>query len=124
MHLLDANVLITAHNQYYPIDMVPEFWDWLAFMGELGDVKIPIELLEEITDGGPKEDLLKDWVRVEANKAAILFTEEADAELVDRVLRRGYAPDLNDTEIETIGSDPFLIAYALVSPATRCVVTT
>ncbi|WP_410001046.1 DUF4411 family protein [Rhizobium leguminosarum] len=27
MHLLDANVLITAHNLYYPIQRVPEFWD-------------------------------------------------------------------------------------------------
>ena len=26
LYLLDANVLITAHNLYYPIDAVPEFW--------------------------------------------------------------------------------------------------
>nr|WP_234706678.1 DUF4411 family protein [Ensifer aridi] len=27
VYLLDANVLITAKNQYYPIHRVPEFWD-------------------------------------------------------------------------------------------------
>ena len=26
LYLLDANVLITAHNLYYPIDSVPEFF--------------------------------------------------------------------------------------------------
>jgi hypothetical protein len=30
------------------------------------------------------------------------------------VLEQGYAPDLDDTEIEKIGRDPFLIAHALV----------
>src|SRR5687768_8991613 len=34
-----------------------------------------------------------------------------------------YAPDLSDIEIEAIGRDPFLIAYA-VGRAKRCVVTT
>ena len=29
MDLLDANILIVANNTYYPIDAVPEFWDWL-----------------------------------------------------------------------------------------------
>ena len=26
---------------YYPIERVPEFWDWLAEMGRLGRVKVP-----------------------------------------------------------------------------------
>ena len=36
LHLLDANVLITAHNQYYPIDQVPEFWGWLQHQAASG----------------------------------------------------------------------------------------
>ena len=51
MHLLDANVLITAHNLYYPIGRFPEFWDWLVHMGEAGEIKVPVEILEEITEG-------------------------------------------------------------------------
>lgn len=34
----------------------------------------------------------------------------------------GYAPDLSESEIEKIGKDPFLIAYALAS-SDRVVVT-
>jgi len=26
LYLLDANVVITAHNTYYGLDAVPEFW--------------------------------------------------------------------------------------------------
>jgi hypothetical protein len=38
------------------------------------------------------------------------------------VLEHGYAPDLNDVEVEKIGKDPFLIAAALEG-ADRTVVT-
>jgi hypothetical protein len=50
--------------------------------------------------------------------------EAADPRLVARVIDQGYAPDLTDDEVEKIGRDPFLIAYALVAPQERCVVST
>ncbi len=46
-----------------------------------------------------------------------------DADLVNAVIEAGYAPDLTDTELEEIGRDPFLIAYAKAGND-RCVVTT
>ena len=45
--LLDANVLITAHRDYYPVTRVPEFWDWLLHHAEAGRVKMPLEILDE-----------------------------------------------------------------------------
>jgi hypothetical protein len=39
------------------------------------------------------------------------------------VTERGYADDLKDDEIEKIGRDPFLVAYALADVQNRCVVT-
>ncbi|MBI3897102.1 MAG: DUF4411 family protein [Gammaproteobacteria bacterium] len=124
LYLLDANVLITANNLYYPVKAVPEFWAWLAHQGTTNDLKMPIETFEEVKDGGKniEKDLLFAWVN--ANKAAILLDEEASAELVRRVVEEGYAPDLTDDEVEQIGRDPFLIAYALASPGDRCIVTT
>lgn len=56
LYLLDANVLITAHNNYYPIDRFPEFWDWLAHQGNQGNLKIPVEIYEEIKEGGTDKD--------------------------------------------------------------------
>jgi hypothetical protein len=43
--------------------------------------------------------------------------------LFSGVLEEGYAPDLKDQELEVIGSDPFLIAYAMAR-IDRTVVTT
>lgn len=126
LYLLDANVLITAHNQYYPLDGVPEFWAWLHHVAADGKVKIPLEVYEEIKDGGTdeKKDLLFAWIKDAENKAAMLLAEEADPALVTTVIQQGYANDLSDDEIEQLGRDPFLIAYALMAPADRCVVTT
>ncbi len=126
LYLLDANVLITAHSLYYPIDVVPEFWAWLVHKGGAGDLKMPLENYEEVKDGSTdgEKDPLFGWIKADENKAAILFEEKVDAELVARVINEGYAPDLTDDEVLQIGRDPFLIAYALASPVDRCVVTT
>ena len=52
LYLLDANVLIDANRDYYPIARVPEFWDWLLEMGRLGRIKIPLEIYEEVITPG------------------------------------------------------------------------
>ena len=80
LYLLDANVLITAHNLYYPIDGVPEFWAWLVHKGEADDLKMPLENYEEVKDGSTDEekDLLFGWIKAEEVKAAILFDEAVE----------------------------------------------
>ena len=118
LYLLDANVLITAKNQYYEFGRVDQYWEWLAFQAEQGHVKIPIEIYEEITIG--KDDLAA-WART--NKEALLLEEEVDIGLVQHVTAAGYAPNLTDIELEAVGRDPFLIAYALVDIENRTVVT-
>ncbi len=121
IYLLDANVLITANNNYYPIDRVPEFWEWLFFHANTGNVKMPLEIIEEVLAGTDKNDLLLDWMK--DNKEVFLLTEDVDPVLLQQVVEEGYAPDLNDSEVEEIGKDPFLVAYALVE-TNRSVVTT
>ena len=124
LYLPDANVLITANNLYYPIDQVPEYWEWLVHMGSRGQVKMPFEIFEEVKDGpeDAEKDLLFAWLQDDANKKALLLDENVDPQLVQRVIVEGYAPDLTDDEVEQVGRDPFLIAYALVAKD-RCVVT-
>lgn len=124
LYLLDANVLITANSQYYPIDQVPEFWGWMQYQAASGQVKIPLEIMEEIKEGRKDGDLLIDWILQDDNYDALLFQEAVDATLVQHIVANGYAPDLTDDEVDKIGHDPFLIAYALANPADRCVVTT
>lgn len=126
MYLLDANVLMTAHNTYYPIDVVPEFWSWLLHQCDAGHVKMPIETFEEVKDGSTDadRDLLYGWIHDASHKQAIVLGEEVDLLLVQRVIAAGYANDLTDDEIDQLGRDPFLVAHALASPDDRIVVTT
>ena len=120
LHLLDANVLIDANRDYYPIRRVPEFWDWLVDRAAKQQTKIPLEMYEEILKGN--EDHLTRWVK--DNRATLLLDENVDAGLVAHVTESGYAADLNDEEVQRLGRDPFLIAYALRDRAGRLVVTT
>ncbi len=122
LYLLDANVLITASNSYYPIDVVPEFWEWLLHAGKQDLVKMPFEIIEEIKAGRKENDLLLDWINDKENANALMLDEEVRMDLVQQVVSQGYAEDLSDDEIEQIGRDPFLVAYALAVPP-RCVVT-
>ena len=122
LYLLDANVPIDANRDYYPIERVPEFWDWLIEMGRSGNVKIPIEIYEEIVVPRPtRRDALVEFL-IE-NRGALVLGEEPDPELVDAVTVVGYGDDLTDVDLEKIGRDPFLIAYALADTAARRVVS-
>jgi Domain of unknown function (DUF4411) len=123
LYLLDANILITAANTYYGIGRVPEFWSWLQHQAASGLVKIPIEMYEEVLEGRKEDDELLDWVKNDDNRAALVLDEMSNPELVRRVVAEGYANDLTDDEVEKIGRDPFLIAYAFGN-GERCIVTT
>ena len=120
LYLLDADTLIKADNTYYPLGRFPIFWEWLRYNGEIGNIKIPSEQFEEVIVGNGD---LVDWLKDQENKNALLFDEQADPVLVAHVTGDGYAPDLDEAELVTVGRDPFLIAYGLAAADDRCVVS-
>lgn len=123
MYLLDANVLIAAHRKYYGIDQVPEYWEWLCHHATAGTIKLPAEVHAEIKYDKENPDLLAEWAHSEEVKPHLVLPEEVPVAIVQTVLANGYAPDLDDIEIEEIGADPFLIAAALMDAGNRTVVT-
>lgn len=120
LYLLDANVLINANRDYYSLERIPEYWEWLLFNGEKEIIKIPLEIYEEITQGN---DALADWLNQPQTKAALLFMEEVDQDAVQLATYEGYGYDLNDVDLERLGRDPFLISYG-IDNSNRCIVTT
>jgi len=110
LYLLDANVLIRAHGDYYPIDRIKPFWEWLLGMADADRVKMPREIYDEVAKS---PDLLGQWLRRSEVKKAIILSDMTNGATVAEVTAKGYAPDLNDVELENIGRDPFLIAAAL-----------
>ena len=119
LYLLDANVLIDADRDYYTIDRVPEFWEWLLAQAAAGRMKIPLEMYEEVVAG---RGALPDWLK--KHRVVMTLDESVDDDLVRTMTENGYASDLTDEEIEKLGRDPFLIAYALVDFGSRRIVTT
>ena len=116
LYLLDANVLIDANRDYYPMDRVPEFWEWIAEMGRQGNIKIPLEIWEEMVSPRPsRPDVLVEWLTDHRND--LLLDEEVSVNLVAQVTEQRYAADLTEDEIGKVGRDPFLIAYALPTPS-------
>ena len=127
LYLLDANTLIDAKRDYYPIDRVPEFWEWLIFQGQQGQVKIPVEIYDEFSDtkdSEGKKDNLAIWAEKPKTKEALLLTEDAEPDLVSRITYGGYVANPTDDELDKIGRDPFLLSYALKDLKNRCIVTT
>ena len=118
LYLLDANALITAHNTWYGLNRVPEFWKWLHYHGAMNSLKMPAEIYAEVENG---TDDLASWMKDAGTRRALALKEESDPRKVQTVLAR-YGSNLSEADLITIGQDPFLIAAALGHPD-RCVVT-
>lgn len=119
LFLLDSNVLIRAHGDYYPLDRVPQFWDWLTAEAKAGRAKMPFEIYDEIAAStGP----LREWITSSLVENSLVLDEEVDFKIFNHVLDNAYAPDLTENELEEAGRDPFLVAYGLMGPD-RVVVT-
>lgn len=120
LYLLDADTLIRADRTYYPRKRFSVFWFWLTYQGTSGNLKIPQEQYDEIVAGNGE---LVDWLKEPDTKEALLLSEEVDPALLTQIIEEGYAPDLNEAEQDTLGRDPFLIAYGAAYPADRHVIT-
>lgn len=125
MHLIDANIFITAHNTYYPTNRIPEFWSWVLSRAEAGFIKMPVEMIEEVQagTGDAEKDLLFDWLQQEGVVDTLRLDEEVDSDHLQKVLDDGYGKNLTEVDLEKIGRDPFIMAYAMASPADRHVVS-
>lgn len=125
IYLVDANVVMQAANTYFRHSWVPEFWTWLRHHGELGNIKMPSEIFQEIKDGSNNtdKDELFAWASEKENKSSILLADNVTPALVTQVMLNGYSLDLTEVQLQSIGQDPFLVAHALKDAANRCVVT-
>lgn len=128
LYLFDANVLITLNNTYYAIDQVPEYWDWIQYQAEMGNIKLPVEIMNEILAGKDsqkaKDDRLLKWIIQPEIQKILVLDERVNDDFLRRVIEEGYGPEVTDTELEVIGRDPFLVAYGMADQGNRCIVTT
>ena len=77
--LIDSDVLIQAHRQYYAFDICPGFWNALLAHHTKGSI-VSIEPIKEEIKGGHK-DKLHDWVHHSAPDS--FFTESRDVSTLE-----------------------------------------
>jgi uncharacterized protein DUF4411 len=120
LYLLDANVLISAHELHYPLKRIPQFWTWLLKLADADTVKLPYEIFNEIAISKGE---LKDWITAPDHSKKLKLGAHVSPALLQKVISEGYADDLNESELEQIGQDPFLVAYAIPYGPSVTVVT-
>ena len=120
LYLLDANVLISAQELHYPLGRIPQFWDWVLAKADAGLIKMPAEIFAEIAISKGE---LKDWLTAPENAKKLKLPGQVDGSILQKVITEGYAPDLTDSELEQVGQDPFLVAYAIPLGTSVTVVT-
>jgi len=67
-YLIDANIFITSHRQYYSFDIAPSFWEQL--IEKASDKMVIIERVKDEIQKG--EDKLAKWYNEECSKFEVL----------------------------------------------------
>ncbi len=81
---------------------------------------MPLEIWQEVSGSRSQ---LGTWINDAGVKASLILDEEADRGVLNDVLDTGYGANLTDTDLEKIGQDMFMVAYARANRAERIVVT-
>jgi hypothetical protein len=112
-HLVDANIFITAHRQYYPFDLAPSFWDQI--IEKASDKIVIIEKVDkEIVKG---KDLLTDWYESHKSSFTLLTIPEKEiltsySKIINSInVNKQYKQSAKD-EFAMI-ADSWLCAYGL-----------
>lgn len=110
-YLIDANVIITAYLEYYRLDKIPQFWEWLLAKGEQGLIKIPPAIFGEIRP--LPNHPMHEWLRQPAVLQHLVLAEDPESHLINLVLDEGYGKGRLDWERERVTRDATLIASAM-----------
>lgn len=109
-YCLDTNIFIQGWNQYYSMDLCPEYWQILARLARDGRIFSPIEVRREIEK---TDDNLTRWAKDHPH-----IFRDIDVE-VQRHLQdiMAHFPRLVDSTRQRSIADPWVIAFAIANNA-------
>lgn len=110
-YCIDTNIFIDAGERYYPPDIVPGFWKNLDALIDVGRLKAPVMLLEELER---KSDEWRQWV-YDRKEALIVPMDSLQVDAIKRVMIVYHAQSSN---VSRVTGDPFFIALAMVQRLT------
>ncbi len=115
-YLLDANVLMTAHHDYYAPELCPGFWDFLAH--HLADGRLAV--IDRVCDEILSPPALVSWVEQSTNAwfptTATQPIADAYTQLIDWVEENPQFTAAARADFAR-GADGWLAAYAMVHSA-------
>jgi hypothetical protein len=117
-YLLDSNIFIRAHREYYAPDLAPGFWESLEELAHEGSIKSIDRVQEELLE---EEDELADWAENDFSHA-FCSTDEDNVinnyhDVVNWVQKKGQYRDGAITDFFD-GADGWLIAYSMTEDGT------
>ena len=113
---MDANTYIQAKNQYYHMDVVPGYWEWLDTQFQSGTLASVSMVYDELNGYG---DELTEWVKPRKEHFTDVSdedTQEAFIEIAKFLADKDFTS--KDTSDFLAGADPWLIAKAKITGAT------
>ncbi len=123
--VLDSNFFIQAHRSYYPIDVVPGFWNKVRQLAEQGSIISIDKVKSELFNGN---DVLKEWCR--NNLPDDFFKDSsvimpAYTKVTNWAISRSehYLPNALNEFLAAYEADAFLVAHCLTDPVNKWVVT-
>lgn len=115
-YIMDADVFISAKNQYYAFDICPGFWASMIHHYETGNVRSIDKVRAELLAGRKTEDLVQ-WVKNDLPPDFFLGTDGEDvtsayADIMLWVQRNTQYFDRAKAKFAT-EADGWLVAYAM-----------
>lgn len=114
MFLIDTNILITAQNEYYPLDFCSGFWEFIKDKNLSKDIGIIKSVENELKE---KQDIISQWLQT-SNLQILddtnLAIQEIYKNIVNDIANGVISPYFLQAEINRFLSkaDPWLIAAA------------
>lgn len=117
-YLLDTNIFIQSHKQFYNMDFCPGFWNWLNLSQESNITGSIIYVIDELCKGN---DILATWAsdNKKSNWAMNIDDEQTQTMFSKIVNYVEVTYDDTATKQKFYGcADPWIIAKAAVTGAT------
>lgn len=123
-YLLDSNVFIQAHRMYYPVDVVPGFWNKLEELSAKKTIVSIDKVKKELCDTS-NPDFLSTWCTGKVDAGFFAGTTSC----VDKYAEIAiwiqshilFSQNAKDEFLSVDLADPWLIAYAMKN---KCVIVT
>jgi len=125
VYIVDSNFFIQAHRDTYPLDIAHSYWNKVKKLAHEGKIISIDKVKDELYD---KNDELEAWCKANLPddffKDTSVIMNEYEQVVTWAISRNThYLQKALDEFLDADEADAFIVAYALVDPSERIIVT-